>query len=782
MPRLKIIFGYLLLLAILLFSLFFVRREMENLARFDHQDVAWADSLLALLRAKDANTLQLLRTLSRINEEQLSTEEVEHLFATQDSVFTQQRVQHRVITHRDTVMTAPRKKSFLKRLGEVFVPSKQDTAIEVKTSREYAVDTLLEAYNPTDSLQERLRDVVRQKQMENRTVRRRKQRLQRLDNELTARIDSLLKSYEEETLERTRGEALRQQEIRRQSARTIGGIAAGALLLSVCFLIVIGRDIARNNRYRRQLEEARSRAEELLKAREQLMLAITHDFKAPLSSIMGYADLLSCQATDEQQRSCLDNLKSSSEHLLRLVTDLLDFHRLDLHKAELHRVGFLPSQLLDEVRLCFEPLAAAKGIALHCEVDAALAGRYISDPLRLRQILNNLLSNAIKFTEQGSVTLTARYTDRRLTLSVADTGKGMQPADCRRIFQAFTRLPGAQGKEGFGLGLSIVHKLVQLLEGTIDVESQPGKGSTFTVCLPLYPVANKKDDGKEEKRETVKTASAASAGKEEQPPLPSAPSLKRLLLIDDDRIQLQLTAAMLKQGGLDSVACSQVDELLDALRTDRFDLLLTDVQMPAMDGFSLLELLRPFNIPQARTLPVLAVTARSDMRREEFTSHGFAGCLYKPFTLGELLREVGRTGLLPTTTCDAPAPATPVSAPAPAFDLSALTAFSTDDPEASAAILQSFVAETRQNADRLRQAIDARDADAASAVAHKMLPVFTMIGAEELCGYLRRLEALRGHSFSEEAAAWGASALAGVGEVMAQSTTSCRLSSSSGLS
>lgn len=781
MPRLKIIFGYLLLLAILLFSLFFVRREMENQARFDHQDVAWADSLLALLRAKDANTLQLLRTLSRINEEQLSTEEVEHLFATQDSVFTQQRVQHRVITHRDTVMTPPRKKSFLKRLGEVFVPSKQDTAIEVKTSREYAVDTLLEVYNPTDSLQERLRDVVRQKQMENRTVRRRKQRLQRLDNELTARIDSLLKSYEEETLERTRGEALRQQEIRRQSARTIGSIAAGALLLAVCFLIVIGRDIARNNRYRRQLEEARSRAEELLKAREQLMLAITHDFKAPLSSIMGYADLLSCQATDEQQRSCLDNLKNSSEHLLRLVTDLLDFHRLDLHKAELHRVGFHPSQLLDEVRLCFEPLAAAKGIALHCEVDAALAGRYISDPLRLRQILNNLLSNAIKFTEQGSVTLTARYADHRLTLSVADTGKGMQLADCRRIFQAFTRLPGAQGKEGFGLGLSIVHKLVQLLEGTIDVESQPGKGSTFTVCLPLYPVADRKSEGKEEEgRKTVKTTSATNASEAGQPPQPSAPSLKRLLLIDDDRIQLQLTAAMLKQGGLDSVACSQVDELLDALRTGRFDLLLTDVQMPAMDGFSLLELLRASNIPQARTLPVLAVTARSDMRREEFTSHGFAGCLYKPFTLGELLREVERIGLLPAAACDVPAPASPATAPA--FDLSALTAFSADDPEASAAILQSFVAETRQNAERLRQAIDARDADAASAVAHKMLPVFTMIGAEELCGYLRRLEALRGHSFSEEAAGWGASALAGVGEVMAQSTTSCLRSSSSGLS
>lgn len=364
------------------------------------------------------------------------------------------------------------------------------------------------------------------------------------------------------------------------------------------------------------------------------MLAITHDFKAPLGSIMGYADLLSRLTVDERQRFYLDNMKTSSEHLLKLVVDLLDFHRLDLNKAEINRVTFHPSRLLEEIHVSFEPLTAAKGLALHCDIAPELGGTYICDPLRLRQIINNLLSNAVKFTDQGSVTMTARYEDRRLVVAIADTGKGMEPADRERIFQEFTRLPGAQGKEGFGLGLSIVRMLVQLLEGTIDVDSVPGKGSTFTIYIPIYPV---RSEGRRMKDE--ESGCAATPNGNSSFPVPHS-SLKNVLLIDDDRIQLTLTAAMLQQSGINSVSCLQLDELLDALRTATFDVLLTDVQMPAINGFDLLKLLRASNIPQAQSVPVIAVTARSDMQREEFTVHGFAGCLHKPFTVSELLHEL----------------------------------------------------------------------------------------------------------------------------------------------
>ena len=743
--KVKIAVGYTLLLGVLFFSLFFVHREMEHLMLSDNRDVQWTDSLITLLRKKDANTIYMLRVLSETNDSMVSTREIENIIATrQDSFVTNQRVQQRIITHRDTVVTKPRKKGFFRRLGEVFVPPKKDTAIQVKTSLEYATDTVINVYNPVDSLQEKLRAVAQQQKEHIAIVQRRRRTLQRMDRMLTARIDSLLKGYEQETLQRAREEAEYQQSIRHHSIKTISGIAVGAVLLSVFFLIIIGRDITRSNRYRRELEEARRRAEDLLATREKMMLAITHDFKAPLGSIMGYADLLSRLTVDERQRFYLDNMKTSSEHLLKLVVDLLDFHRLDLHKAEINRVTFHPARLLEEIHVSFEPLTSAKSLELHCDIAPELESTYICDPLRLRQIINNLLSNAVKFTDEGSITMTARYEERRLVVAIADTGKGMEPADRERIFQEFTRLPGAQGKEGFGLGLSIVRMLVQLLEGTIDVDSVPGKGSTFTLRVPLFPVQVSEDTGEKYQETETGISSALS----ESMPASSQPSL-RVLLIDDDRIQLTLTAAMLQHSGIASVSCMQLDELLDALRSDTFDVLLTDVQMPAINGFDLLKLLRASNLPQAQAIPVIAVTARSDMKPEEFKEYGFAGCLHKPFTVAELFRELNAEGIGQTSAVRSEVAAETVEASSPdaPYDFSALTAFSGDDPEAAKSIMESFVTEPRLNAERLQKAADAADMDEV-AVSHKMIPLFTLIGATELVAELKILEGLRGTPFT----------------------------------
>lgn len=739
--KVKITVGYTLLLAVLLFSLFFVHREMENLMLSDNRDIQWTDSLIALLREKDTNTVRMLRTLSEANDSMVSPREIEKIIATQDSVITQQRVQRRIITHRDTVVTKPKKKGFFRRLGEVFVPPKKDTAIQVKTSLEFATDTVLDAYNPVDSLHQKLRAVAQQKKTESTVVQRRKRNLQRVNHLLTARIDSLLKDYEKETLQQAREEAEYQQAVRRHSAKIIGGIAVGAVLIAVLFLMLSVRDISRSNRYRRELEEARRRAEDLLATREKLMLAITHDFKAPLGSIMGYADLLARLTVDERQRFYLDNMKTSSEHLLKLVVDLLDFHRLDLHKAEINRVTFHPARLLEEIRVSFEPLTSAKGLALHCDISPELETTYISDPLRLRQIINNLLSNAVKFTSHGSITLAARYENRQLVVAITDTGKGMDAADRERIFQEFIRLPGAQGEEGFGLGLSIVRMLVQLLEGTIEVESEPGKGSTFTLRVPIYPVAV-------DREKAVEVTYASPVPERRLPPL-------HVLLIDDDRIQLTLTAAMLSHQGITSVCCLQMDELLDALRSGHFDVLLTDVQMPAINGFDLLKLLRASNIPQAQTIPVIAVTARSDMKPEEFKAHGFAGCLHKPFTVNELLQELNIEGIgtsqeLIPQSGELPDSAIASSSPNCPYDFSALTAFSGDDSEAAKSILESFVSETRLNIERLQKAVDTADTDELAAVSHKMIPLFTLIGATELVEQLKILETSRGIPFTEE--------------------------------
>ena len=735
--KLKITAGYTLLLAILLFSLVFVHREMEALSAADDQQNLRTDSLLTLLHEKDQNTIQMLRVLSEANDSLLSASEIEEIISEQDSVITQQRVQHRVITKRDSLITTPKKKGFFKRLAEVFSPSKQDSAVLVNTSLEVATDTILQPTTSKDSLQQKIRMATEEKRLQRKkTIRRTSTKYQRMNTQLTARMDSLIKQYEEEMTLRARQDAELQQEVRMRSARIIGGIAVGAVLLSAFFLILIMRDISRSNRYRRQLEVANKRAEDLLVAREKLMLAITHDFKAPLGSIMGYTELLSRLTEDERQRFYLDNMKSSSEHLLKLVSDLLDFHRLDLNKAEVNRVTFNPFQLFDEIYVSFEPLTAAKGLALQCHVASELNGGYISDPLRLRQIVNNLLSNAVKFTQKGEISLTAGYDSSKLTIAIADTGKGMASEDRERIFQEFTRLSGAQGEEGFGLGLSIVKKLVTLLEGTIDVQSTLGKGSCFTVTLPLYPVGKSIAESESPESENVDITEESAA----IPPM----KVIRVLLIDDDKIQLNLTAAMLKQHGIDAVCCEQLEQLIEQLRSSVFDVLLTDIQMPAINGFDLVKLLRASNIPQAKTIPVIAVTARSEMDKAALHEHGFAGCLHKPFTVKELLLTVNE-GQLSADEAHITEDMGTVG-----INFSALTAYSEDDPEAAYSIIHTFIEETGRNIERMQKALNDKEVDGIAAMAHKLLPLFTMIGAEETIAPLKWLEACRGEEFSEK--------------------------------
>ena len=735
--KLKITAGYTLLLAILLFSLVFVHREMEALSAADDQQNLRTDSLLTLLHEKDQNTIQMLRVLSEANDSLLSASEIEEIISEQDSVITQQRVQHRVITKRDSLITTPKKKGFFKRLAEVFSPSKQDSAVLVNTSLEVATDTILQPTTSKDSLQQKIRMATEEKRLQRKkTIRRTSTKYQRMNTQLTARMDSLIKQYEEEMTLRARQDAELQQEVRMRSARIIGGIAVGAVLLSAFFLILIMRDISRSNRYRQQLEVANKRAEDLLVAREKLMLAITHDFKAPLGSIMGYTELLSRLTEDERQRFYLDNMKSSSEHLLKLVSDLLDFHRLDLNKAEVNRVTFNPSQLFDEIYVSFEPLTAAKGLALQCHVAPELNGRYISDPLRLRQIVNNLLSNAVKFTQKGEISLTASYDSSKLTIAIADTGKGMASEDRERIFQEFTRLSGAQGEEGFGLGLSIVKKLVTLLEGTIDVQSTLGKGSCFTVTMPLYPVGKSIAESESPESENVDITEESAV----IPPM----KVIRVLLIDDDKIQLNLTAAMLKQHGIDAVCCEQLEQLIEQLRSSVFDVLLTDIQMPAINGFDLVKLLRASNIPQAKTIPVIAVTARSEMDKAALHEHGFAGCLHKPFTVKELLLTVNE-GQLSADEAHITEDMGTVG-----INFSALTAYSEDDPEAAYSIIHTFIEETGKNVERMQQALNEKEVDGIAAMAHKLLPLFTMIGAEDTIAPLKWLEACRGEEFSEK--------------------------------
>ena len=750
----KVAAGYLFLLAALFFSLLFIYNEMQSLVASDTEESSKTDSLLLLLREKDNNTIAMLQELSNANSSLLSTQDLERIISEQDRDINRQRVQHRVITKRDSVIRPVKKKGFFKRLAEAFVPSK-DTAVVLNTSLEFRTDTVLQPYNAADSLHQKIRRISQIKQKARKAQAANNSLLQQTDSILSMRIDSLIKGLEQEVTERSLQQAQLGREVRQRSIQTIGFIALGAVLLSIIFLTLIWRDITRSNRYRKELEKANKRAGELLEAREKMMLTITHDFKAPLGSIMGYTDLLARLVADDRQAFYLENMKSSSEHLLKLVTDLLDFHRLDLNKTEVNNITFNPAHLFDEIKVSFTPLARAKQLQLICETDPALNGYFKGDPLRIRQIANNLLSNAVKFTASGSVTLHTDYQEGYLHLTVTDTGKGMEEADKQRIFQEFTRLPGAQGEEGFGLGLSIVHKLVHLLKGNIEVESQLGQGSSFRVTLPL-PTVDKGD----------KEDALSKGSREPQWATPTVPCTNlRVLLIDDDKIQLNLTASMLEAYGISATCCEQLEELTNQLRENTFDVLLTDVQMPAINGFDLLKLLRASNIAQAKNIPMVAVTARSDMSEESFREHGFAGRLHKPFTVQELLEVLKCTSReVPTFV----APAEAVESRGGRFDFDALLAFSADDAEAALNIIDSFITETRKNQALLTEAGQTADADKVAALAHKMLPLFTLLQAAEAAALLAWLEQQRGTVYCEEINTKIAAALRATEEVVEQ--------------
>ena len=568
------------------------------------------------------------------------------------------------------------------------------------------------------------------------------------------KIYSLILDFEAEDTALLMRRIRRSEGIRRRASHILGGVTGGSILLMLFFVGILWRDVNRGNRYRRELERANREKESLLAAREQLMLAITHDIKAPLGSVMGYIDLLSRLTDDKRQELYLHNMKDSSEHLLALVNSLLDFYRLDINKIEVNRVAFCPAQLFEAIRAGFAASAAARGLDLRFETGEGAARTVEGDAFHIRQIADNLLSNALKFTDRGWVKLRVDVVRGELIFSVRDTGRGIGREERERIFGEFVRLSSARGVDGFGLGLSIVDRLMKLLGGRISLESRPGEGSRFIVTLPV--------------RETglasggCETVRDAAAGAEANRPAacPAAVSAEggewRVLLVDDDPLQLEMTAAMCRRAGMTAESCQFPEYVGKLVAEGHFDLVMTDIQMPSADGFTVLKTVHGVD-PE---LPVVAVSARGELDAADLTQRGFAGCLRKPFTSQELVEAIraavpaasaaGSTagseqygGILSdgtTTPTAAAAIADGTELPAVGADFRALTAYAGDDREAARSILYSFVEQTTANFTALSEALDRQDAAAVKALSHKMLPIFTMLRAREIAEELRRAE------------------------------------------
>lgn len=701
------------------------------------------DTVRSLLRNKEQNMVLVLEAMKQSPTDELYRQQLDSLIMQQDSILSSTHVRRRVVTHRNSYTIHHKPKKFFRRLADVFSPGKPDSTQVDNIIQEEYTDTIDEAYNPVDTIATMLTSIqhkvfqTRQESM--RTLDARINQLRIAGGRVSQRVNQLLDNIEDDEQKAMEVRIAHEQDIRQQAAWTMATIAILAVLLVLIFFTIIWRDITRSNHYRKELEKAKLYAENLLVAREKLMLTITHDIKAPAGSIIGYIDLLIRLVQDRRQQFYLHNMKSSANHLLDLITSLLDYHRLEAGKMDIHPVTFNPHELFESIYTSFLPGAEKKQLTLNFEENIPRTLNLEGDPFRIRQIAENLISNALKFTSQGSITIQVDYEQNRFTFRVEDTGCGMSIQEQQRVFQAFTRLQSAQGQEGFGLGLSITKKLVELLNGEITIESAPGKGSIFQVVLFLPKVT----------KAPITQVETLSDDKKQW----------RILLIDDDRIQLNLTEVMIydlfnhAQHNIPPVikCCTQPEELFKLIASETFDIVFTDIQMPAMNGFELLQKLRSLDVPQAKNIPVIAITARSDMDETDFCTQGFAGCLHKPFNQTELLK-IFKTHMQEDWKGNTVQTDSKPSDTECTYNFSPLTAFSGDDPAAAHEILETFIGESTKNYERMKQALSNKDMADLCNVAHKMLPTFTMIEARKAIPALQWLEFHRGNTdLSDEA-------------------------------
>ena len=411
--------------------------------------------------------------------------------------------------------------------------------------------------------------------------------------------------------------------MRERSFIQIGGLTGFVILLLVISYIIIHRNANRIKRYKQEtadlierLQQMAKRNEALIASRKKAVHTITHELRTPLTAITGYAGLMRKDCNTDKTGTYIRNIQESSDRMREMLNTLLNFFRLDNGKEQPNFSACRISAITHTLETEFMPIAINKGLTLtiHCHKDAFVC----TDKERILQIGNNLLSNAIKFTENGSISLRADYDNGLLKLIVEDTGTGMTEEEQQRVFGAFERLSNAAAKDGFGLGLSIVQRIVTMLGGTIRLESDKGKGSRFTVEIPMQTA--------EELPEQINKTQVHHNR-----------TFHEVIAIDNDEVLLLMLKEMYAQEGIHCDTCNDAAELMEMVRKKEYSLLLTDLNMPDINGFELLELLRASNVGNSRTIPVVVTTASSSCSKEELIERGFAGCLLKPFSISELM-------------------------------------------------------------------------------------------------------------------------------------------------
>ena len=698
-------------------------RHISNEPELD----ASIDTINVLLAEKDKN-LQSIKTLQdAIRTLPLSQQMTTSILSNKDIDKLHNIVDRNIRTEIvDSSYIKNKKKNFIGRLKDVFVAGSDSIKVISKQSLTSKDSTLS---SPAKLLTDTIVRIIKAVNLKSdkkkvyyiSMLTQNYREMMDYDESLTNQIHQILHSLERKEREHVASREVERKLAIKKSSRTLSVIAWASILIIIIFIIATLILINKSKTYKNNLEMSKKHAEDLMKSRERLLLMISHDIKSPLSSILGHIELISNSQMPASDKNHLNNMKHSSEHILELVNKLMDYHKLEQGKSEVNNMEFSPGQLFDNIFESFVPIAG-KRLQFTLRNNINTSDSYFSDPFILKQIINNLVSNALKFTTKGEVMLRAAIDKKnRLILSVKDTGKGIKPEDIDKIFDEFQRVGNAKDKnntDGFGLGLSITYKLVQLLQGTIEVESEPGKGSEFNIKIPLQPIdkkAGKQNDG------NLATQNAKT----------SALQNVNILFVDDDPLLLNVYEKLLQREGATVDICSDSTKALSMTENKRYDIIFTDIQMPRMNGFELVKNIRAINTDYHKEVIIIALSARSDMDENSLKAAGFDDFIVKPIKFNELIEKT-RSYLNHNNMSSTSETAIK------GFD--SLIEFLEDDTEAAKEILDTFRSENEIKLNELTDGIKNGNWEQIRMTSHKLLPLMKMIGKDDMTPLLEQLE------------------------------------------